>query len=179
MQDWVRDLLKASAGATVHLHDVGAGPATRLGKVWLNRSVVITAVDPLADEYDRILDEHSVKPPVRTKKGDGERLEDVVPMDSFDLVYSINAIDYSYDPLKAIKSMVRAAKPGGWAVLKHNVNEAEHEEYHGLHQWNLCEEKGEFVIWNKQQRTIAEDHLPLAAEVRAKSQAAKHEAGCE
>ena len=92
LQDLVRDLVKAPEGATVRLLDVGAGPATVLGKVWPKRTVVITAVDPLANEYNRMLDEYAVKPPVRTKQGDGERLADIVRPDSFDLAFSINAL---------------------------------------------------------------------------------------
>ncbi len=171
LQKWARDLIIAPVGATVRLLDVGAGPATRLGKVWPKRTVLITAIDPLADEFNRMLDEYGVKPPVRTQQGDGERLADGVQMDSFDLAYSINALDHCYDPLKAIKGMVRAVKPGCWVVLEHNVNEAEHETFHGLHQWNFCAEDGKFVIWNKQQHIVVEDHLPLAAEVRAEVEA--------
>jgi hypothetical protein len=33
LQDWVRNLVQAPAGATVKLLNVGAGPATVLGKV--------------------------------------------------------------------------------------------------------------------------------------------------
>lgn len=167
LQDMMRDLIKAPVGATIRLLDVGAGPATVLGKVWPKRTVVITAIDPLADEFNRMLDEYDVKVPVRTKLGDGEHLADIVPSDSFDLAYANNAIDHSYDPLKVIQGMVRAVKPGCWVVLEHSVNEAEHEAYHGLHQWNFCAEDGKFVIWNKHQHIVVEDHLPQAAEVRA------------
>ena len=63
--------------------------------------------------------------------------------------------------------MVRAVKPGCWVVLFHYLNEAEQEHYEGLHQWNFSAENGKFVIWNKQRHIVVEDHLPLAAEVRA------------
>jgi SAM-dependent methyltransferase len=166
LQEGLRDLIKAPEGATVRLLDVGAGPATVLGKVWPKRTVVITAVDPLADEYNRMLDTYHVNPPVRTKQGDGERLADVVKLNSFDLAFSINALDHGYDPLKAIEGMVRAVKPGGWVVLFHYLNEAEQEHYEGLHQWNFTAEDNKFIIWNEQRHIVVEDHLPLAAEVR-------------
>src|SRR5271169_5360305 len=54
--------------------DVGAGPLTSLGKTWPDTPVEIVAVDALADEYDRILSEEGITPPVRTTRCDAERL---------------------------------------------------------------------------------------------------------
>jgi len=39
----------------VHILDVGAGPLIYLGKTYDSRRISITAVDPLAIEYDKIL----------------------------------------------------------------------------------------------------------------------------
>ncbi len=52
----------------IHILDVGAGPLTYLGKIHDGKHVIITAVDPLADEYDRILDKYQIQPLVRTQK---------------------------------------------------------------------------------------------------------------
>jgi hypothetical protein len=39
----------------VTILDIGAGPITRLGYVWGNRKVNIIAIDPLAEDYSRLL----------------------------------------------------------------------------------------------------------------------------
>jgi hypothetical protein len=36
--------------------------------------------------------------------------------------------------------------------LNHHPNEAETERYKGFHQFNIIDEKGRLIIWNKQQR---------------------------
>lgn len=167
LQDWVRELVNAPTGATVRLLDVGAGPATLLGKVWPERTVSITAVDALADEYNRMFRTAKITVPVPTKQGDGEHLSELVEPGVYDLAYSCNALDHSYDPKSIILQMLDAVKPGGWVVLEHWVNEAENEEYYGLHQWNFNLEDGKFVIWNPGCRIIMEEHLPPLTEVSA------------
>jgi SAM-dependent methyltransferase len=164
LQDWVRDLLGTPPGGTVRLLDVGAGPATQLGKVWPERTVEITALDPLADHYNRLLRTHGMQAPVPSQPGHGEQLDRLVPPQTFDLAYAVNALDHSYDPLAVIAGMLRATKADGWLALDHYVDEAEYEGYAGLHQWNFCADDGRFVIWNKERRIVINDALPRVAE---------------
>lgn len=159
LQPKLQDLIGAPEGATVRLLDVGAGPLTALGKVWPGRTIEISAVDPLADEYDRILDKHGIIPPVRTVKGEGERLTELFPRDHFDAAYAKNCLDHCYDPLAAIRRMLTVVKEGGIAQLEHATNEAEHENYTGLHQWNFCAEDGRFMIWRPGTRIDVETEL--------------------
>ena len=56
LRERIRALIAAPEGVTVRVLDVGAGPLTALGKVWPGRTLELTAVDPLADEYNAILD---------------------------------------------------------------------------------------------------------------------------
>jgi SAM-dependent methyltransferase len=171
LQDWVRDLLGTPLlgtpeSETLRLLDVGAGPATQLGKRWPGRTVTITAIDPLADQYNCLLASYGLRAPVPSRVGHGEQLDALVPPDSFDLAYAVNALDHSYDPLAVIQAMLRATKPGGWLALDHYVDEAEHERYEGLHQWNFRAEDGRFVIWNQARRVVVDDYLQNAAEIR-------------
>ncbi|MEO0585675.1 MAG: methyltransferase domain-containing protein, partial [Bacteroidota bacterium] len=119
----------------VQILDVGAGPFTYLGKKCEGREIKITAVDPLADEYDELLEKHNVEPPVRTIKVDGERLTETFEVDTFDLVFARNCIDHSYNPEQAILEMISVCKPDCYVLLEHRPNEAENERYVGLHQW--------------------------------------------
>lgn len=134
---------------SVTILDVGAGPLTPLGHTFPGKELSITAIDPLAETYDRLLDEAGIEPPVRTVAGEGERLLDLYPPESFDVACAINALDHTYDPLKVVENMLLAVRPGGSVVLLHRANEAEHQLYRGLHQWNFDCRRGDLVIWNR------------------------------
>lgn len=139
-------------GSEVAILDVGAGPLTMVGKKWPGRSVKITAVDPLADEYDRLLAELDLTPPVRTVYGEAERLTSLFPPDYFDAVICCNALDHVYDCLEGLRQMIAVARPQRPVILLHNIDEGETQRYDGLHQWNFREENGEFIIWNREAR---------------------------
>jgi len=131
----------------VELLDVGAGPLTVLGKRHRTKAVRITAVDPLADEYNRLLDELGIEPPVRTGACTGEGLLERFEPGTFDVAYARNALDHGVDPLKSIQNMLAVVRPGGAVVVHHFVNEGEAADYEGLHGWNFDEREGRFLIW--------------------------------
>ena len=165
LQSMVRDLLQSSRGATVRLLDVGAGPLTCLGKTWPDRNVEITAVDPLAEQYNQMLAKYDRVPPVRTQKADAERLTDALPTQHFDLVCSRNALDHSYDPFGAIKQMLAVVKSDGRVVLQHKIDEGHAGGYGSLHQWNFCLVRGDFTIWNKRGHINVRKRLSPTAEI--------------
>ncbi|MHA1753371.1 MAG: hypothetical protein ACTSYZ_13490 [Candidatus Helarchaeota archaeon] len=61
----------------IRILDVGSGPLTRFGKILNGERLDITAVDPLAREYEKILKKYSIKPPVLTIQGSGETLDEI------------------------------------------------------------------------------------------------------
>jgi SAM-dependent methyltransferase len=132
----------------VRILDVGAGPATCLGYLMEGRRVEITAVDVLAGVYDLLWARSGIVPPVRTLRADAERLTERFAAGSFDIVYAQNSLDHAARPRAAIEQMVRMAKPGGFVLLSHAIDEGKNEDYAGLHRWNLSERAGDFVIWN-------------------------------
>jgi len=146
LQAYLVKLIDAAPGSRVEILDVGAGPLTFLGFRWPERDVHITALDANAAEYDRLLEKHGVEPPCRTKLGYAEDLASIVPTSFFDLVHARNCIDHSKDPVKAIKEMVRAAKPGGCVFLNHIMNEGRRNRYSGPHQWNFFPRSERFYI---------------------------------
>lgn len=130
--------------------DVGAGPLTYLGKKCEGKHIHITAVDPLADEYDKILDKYHIQPPVRTEKLAAEELTKRFPPNAFDLVVARNCIDHAYNPERAILQMIDVVKSGCYVFLQHRPNEGEKENYAGLHQWNFSlSANGDFLISSK------------------------------
>lgn len=140
------DLLEKCEGASLTVLDVGAGPMTFLSKGGTSKQIEIVAVDPLAEDYDRILRKYNVKPPIRTQKVQAEHLLKCFPENSFDLVTARNAIDHCFNPIRAISEMVAVAKSGSFVLLEHRLNEAIHENWKGLHQWNFGIENNKFII---------------------------------
>jgi SAM-dependent methyltransferase len=152
LQYHLGELVDKIPGDEVSILDIGAGPLTTLGKVWKDRKLRIVAVDALADVYDEIMARHSVVPLVRTTWCHGELLTTRFPHDTFDLVWSVNALDHSYDPIEVILQAIDVVKIDHHVRLAHQPNEAEREQYVGLHQWNFCSDNGRFIIWNRQRR---------------------------
>jgi SAM-dependent methyltransferase len=130
----------------VMILDVGAGPITGIGWRHPRKAIKIKAVDPLAEQYDRILYVNGIKPLVRTIYAEGESLTQQVKRHGYHLVTCINALDHMCNPSKAIREMVAACKPGGCVYLAHNVDEAETQGAVGLHQWNLRCDNGHLTL---------------------------------
>ncbi len=141
------------AAESPEILDVGAGPLTTLGKIWNGRRVTITAVDLLADDYDDVLAEFDIAPPVRTVSCPTEQLVHRFGEERFDLVYIENALDHHADVVEAIDQMLRVTRVGGHVVMRHARDEAETRGYEGLHQWNLAIEDGDYALWNREART--------------------------
>lgn len=159
--------LKTPPGGTVHLLDVGSGPLSVLAGVqWNDRTIKTTAIDPLADDYNRALANAGVIPLLPVLKGEAESLTSLFAPSTFDLVHASNCIDHSYDPVLAIRQMVEVVKPGCFVLLEHAVNEAEKNAYQGLHQWNFgVDECGSLRVWRPGFSRNIEDALEDIARV--------------
>jgi ubiquinone/menaquinone biosynthesis C-methylase UbiE len=92
---------------------------------------------------------HGVAPHVPNIKGSAEDVASMFAADSFDLVYSRNALDHSFDPITALAAMTAVCKPGGHVYLEGAINEGVNANYTGLHFWNFMPVDGDLVIWNR------------------------------
>jgi SAM-dependent methyltransferase len=117
--------------------DVGAAVCTKLGKRLNGKKLNISATDVLAVEYNRILKENDIQPPVVTRNCDFESLVTVFGENFYDFVHCSNAVDHCHNPLEAIKNLVSIAKAGGYVYITVHEREAENCNYLGLHQWNF------------------------------------------
>jgi hypothetical protein len=61
-----------------------------------------------------------------------------------------NSLDHAFNPLIGIVQMLSICKIGGRVILQHAKNEAENENYEGFHQWNLCVNNSQFMLWRPQ-----------------------------
>lgn len=142
------DVVAAHPRNEVSVLDVGAGPITPLAKDLPGKTVRLTAVDALAEDYDRMLAEAGITPVVRTQQCHGEELLDAFPPGSFDIAHAGNSLDHSYDPAKVIRNMVELVREDGAVVLRHHRNEGQYGLYRGLHQWNFDMRDGDLLVWN-------------------------------
>jgi SAM-dependent methyltransferase len=144
----VREELEHNPAEEISILDVGAGPLTALGYRYPGKTLTIVPVDPLADEYDRLLRDAELEPPVRTLRVAGEALLEHFGPGSFDIAYAVNALDHSADPFMIISNMVAVVRAGGVVLLRHKRNEGESARYGGLHQWNFDVVGDSLLLWN-------------------------------
>lgn len=144
----VREELERLAGDEVSILDVGAGPLTSLGYCHPEKTLRIVPVDPLADDYDELLEAAGLVPPIRTIGVAGEALLERFRPGSFDIAYAANSVDHSAEPLAIISNMVAVVRVGGVVLLRHKRNEGESARYGGLHQWNFDAVRGRLLLWN-------------------------------
>ena len=150
VQQWILDGLPESCvdDDPLRLLEVGSGPASILGHMHWQKQVDLVLVDPLADEYNKLLDELGLDPPVRVRKMTGEELTGHFPADTFHHSCANNCLDHAIDPLKCILNMISVTKPGCVVHLRHKRNEAVTQDKFGLHQWNFEIREGELVLWS-------------------------------
>jgi SAM-dependent methyltransferase len=144
----VRAELERIAAAEVSILDVGAGPVTGLGFRYPGKTLTIVPVDPLADEYERLLRDAGLDPPIRTIRVAGEALVEHFGSRRFDIAYANNSLDHSADPFTIISNMAAVVRTGGIVLLRHKRNEGESARYWGLHQWNFDVVDDSLILWN-------------------------------
>jgi SAM-dependent methyltransferase len=144
----VRAELERNPAEAISILDVGAGPLTMLGYRYPGKTLTIVPVDPLADEYDNLLRDAGLDPPVRTIRVAGEALLERFGPRSFDIAYASNSLDHSADPLTIIANMVAVVRAGGVVILRHKRNEGQSARYGGMHQWNFDVVDGSLLVWN-------------------------------
>jgi SAM-dependent methyltransferase len=146
VQDYLASVIDRIPSETVEILDVGAGPMTVLGKVHPGKSLAITATDPLAREYNRVLARCALEPPVRTEPAEAEKLSEQLGDRRFDIVHARNSLDHSADPVAGVEQMLAVTRPGGFVVLLHLEKEGERERYLALHKWDFFAEDGRLII---------------------------------
>jgi SAM-dependent methyltransferase len=144
----VRAELERNPAEEVSILDVGAGPLTMLGYRYPGKTLTIVPVDPLADDYARLLADAGLDPPIRTIRVAGEALLEHFGSRRFDIAYASNSLDHSADPFEIISNMVSVVHTGGIVLLRHKRNEGESARYGGLHQWNFDAVDGCLLLWN-------------------------------
>ena len=152
--------------------DVGSGMTYLPGEYIVDSkgkkiSLNIRYVDPLANYYNQIAAKHHVEVP-KVEFGMMEYLSAFYPEHDVTLAIIQNALDHSANPVKGIMEALNALQKGGVLYLNHHPNEAEYENYRGFHQFNICIENDELIIWNRDQRFNVNDIIKDFARVETK-----------
>jgi len=117
---------------------VGSGPSSDIGYAdFPDAKVNLVLTDPLAPAYESLFQKHNAYPPQKIMPVAAEQLQCFFQQDMFHLVYSVNALDHSYDPAESLRQMVHVAAPCSWVVVELWENEAKTEKGWGMHQWNF------------------------------------------
>ena len=155
-------------GRANRILDVGAGPHTHIGDRGAPTPIEIVPVDPLAEKYAQLLAANRIVPLMRTLPGEAEKLRSYGFSDSFDLVFSRNALDHAYDPINAVSEMLHCCRVGGHVLLEGSTNEGVKQRYKGLHQWNFEPQADtDLVIWNPDTRVSMRGRLGNWAQLSA------------
>jgi len=134
--------------------DVGSGAFSRCGRITDKVKLNALSVDPLAEVYKFLKKENCVDNEIRLETGFVELLNRKFSENTFDMVHMSNSLDHSFDAIYGISQLLYICKIGGRVILRHAENEAEREEYNGLHQWNLSlhNTEGVFMIWRNNEK---------------------------
>jgi SAM-dependent methyltransferase len=134
--------------------DIGAGPISKVGKVYQSKAIELTPIDPIASKYNKLHRSLNLKPPVPTIYGQGETLTNQFNENQFDLIHARNCIDHCCNPARVILQAIRVLKPNGFFYLNHYKNEGVAAGYYGLHQWNFFENEKLFYLKGRDNEII-------------------------
>ncbi len=135
--DVVAWAVRRTSVARPRVVDLGSGPLSVLAAAHEHGAVDVTAVDPLADDYARLIDERGWDYPVVPTAGSGETLADVVGRDAVSVVYCRNALDHAASPRRCLEQIRDALRPGGLFLVEGVAFEGTHQNHEGLHGFDL------------------------------------------
>jgi SAM-dependent methyltransferase len=165
------DAIDLLEGDAVRIIDVGAGPLTSVGRRNPRRPaqrVELTAVDPLADGYNELLERAGITPPTRTLACRGEEVAARFGSGAFDVAYARNSLDHSVDAMAAVQNLVEVVRTGGVVAMIHGRREGETHDYEQLHQWNFDVRDGRLVLYSRRAFYDVAERLGAAVEVASR-----------
>lgn len=146
--------------------DLGSGPLSQLNYGVENKLLNLYAVDPLAEEYKKLLQKYNIpKQKYELIQCSGEFLSEKFGENYFDFVWIHNAIDHSQDPVKVFSEIAKVAKSGAYIFFLGWENEGKKNNYFGLHRhdifWNDQEKKFKIKTHGKEIVNLVDNNLPV------------------
>ncbi len=159
--EWLEGL---SAVEAPRILDVGSGPISLLrGVEAAMPGSSLISLDPLAHAYNSLLTAYELDLP-RVTFGVSEYAS-VFTEGTFDLIYSRNALDHSFDPVRSVYDLLAILNPTGVMQLEHFENEGDYENYEGLHHWNFTAQDGCLIFWNRDYTVNLTEELAQVASI--------------
>jgi len=165
----ITNVIKTTSKKNIKLLDVGCGPFPKSGLFLEGYEIKRTLVDAIADSYHLLLKENNISTNNQhIINCHAENLNNQFSRNSFDVIFSKNALDHTYNPIKSIANMIELITIDGTIVLEHFYREGEYTNYFGLHQWNFYVKNDCFYISNKND-TIIQNINDLFPNVRIRA----------
>jgi SAM-dependent methyltransferase len=153
--------LRANRGRIPRALELGSGPVSLLAWGVDQGLFELTAIDPLAREYERLTLEVPCSYPVKPTEGFGEHLSAQFAANTFDLAYSSNALDHVSSPRRCLEELTRVVDEGGILYCEGFVREGTNAGWQGLHQHDLVPEDGQLVRYGRDgRRSVLTEGLP-------------------
>ena len=161
----VASFIRNDCGTQPVILDVGCALSYAFGNLFDGQELPVQYIDALAPFYNDILTRYGIDRPEITF-GMAEYLTATVPCGGADFIHIRNALDHCADPMEAIRQALACLRVGGVLYLNHFDNEALREAYRGFHQYNITEEDGKLLIWDRHLRkTWVDDRVAPYARV--------------
>lgn len=146
----LKELNKQFKNERLRLLEVGSGPTSNLAWGVDEGLFEITAIDPLANIYNRLMKKNNYDYPIKPIKGTGEEILKLFDKECFHIVFSQNAIDHIVSPKKCILNMYKVLKKRGVLYLCGHVKEGTNQGWLGLHQHDLVPTDGQLFHFNSE-----------------------------
>lgn len=129
--------------------EIGSGPNSNLS-YWIDKKLInVTAIDPLADIYKKMMKKLNYTYPIVPIKLKGEELLNNFRKESFHIVFAQNSLDHAEDPFKCFKNGYHLLKKGGFFFVCSNIKEGSRKSWTGMHKYDIYVENNELLLKNQ------------------------------
>ncbi|MBD3341109.1 MAG: methyltransferase domain-containing protein [Candidatus Lokiarchaeota archaeon] len=154
VRDKVFELRKRFNVQSLKTLEIGSGPNSNLS-YWVDKKLIkVTAIDPLANIYKKIMKKLNYTYPITPIKMKGENLLNHFERESFHIVFAQNSLDHSENPIKCFRNGVELLKKGGLIFVCSNIREGTRKCWAGIHNFDIYIENGDLFLENQQGRKI-------------------------
>lgn len=166
LPNYLEELFPANIESSRRILDIASGPISVIGLgAEKNQKHELNCFDPLSEVYNALLSRYGFEYLPKIKFGLSEFINSYTDNSSYDLVFCRNGLDHTFDPFRSLVACLQLLAPEGVLVLEHDENEAEFQNYHGLHYWNFEIEKGNLIFWSKNSRINVNESLKGIASI--------------
>ena len=126
--------------------EIGSGPNSNLSYWVDNKLLEVTAIDPLADVYEKIMRKLNYKYPITPIKIKGEKILEHFGEETYHIVFAQNSLDHVEDPIKCFNNAYYVLKKGGFLFVCSNIKEGTRKSWTGMHKYDIYVENNELLL---------------------------------